>query len=471
MEQIYFGSRAPGKVLFMPPEATSDNPHYTESMDIFSLGVLEMEIITQSYPSLLVYSLGVVPEVQQRANDLKDMTDDHPLKFFVLKCVNDCTENIDYKEQPDIDHDISFLKIYKSLPTSENPASLQDKDVQGYLETQASQETVVVGPNQTVLRTTETDGNVDKHLFLPLISLPQGHPSIGNRSVEEVVREYRRLNKQELNVTRTTGDNHSRVCPLAGQSEYVGTTGSSGSYDKPLSCSHVQEATTSIQCQTQLETELQQMKEDHQKLLEKYTQMKETLARLDKLEVQRKVEQQTWGDQRNQEVKRTFSEFWQHPHNYVSGTHHDDAYVRHKASDEMIWSSSDSSLEWRTVGNIYTQHGIYIENLDIRPHSFPFYGEVIDPIPSQVKFHRASSRGISLPLSEYYEKQLQDCEEFLSSVEERGKQDTALEELIAHVKKKISSLRTELEKSITKLQVQCDVLLLCIIWDGLVTNG
>jgi hypothetical protein len=358
-----------------------------------------------------------------------------------------------------------------SLPTSENPASLQDKDVQGYLETQASQETVVVGPNQTVLRTTETDGNVDKHLFLPLISLPQGHPSIGNRSVEEVVREYRRLNKQELNVTRTTGDNHSRVCPLAGQSEYVGTTGSSGSYDKPLSCSHVQEATTSIQCQTQLETELQQMKEDHQKLLEKYTQMKETLARLDKLEVQRKVEQQTWGDQRNQEVKRTFSEFWQHPHNYVSGTHHDDAYVRHKASDEMIWSSSDSSLEWRTVGNIYTQHGIYIENLDIRPHSFPFYGEVIDPIPSQVKFHRASSRGISLPLSEYYEKQLQDCEEFLSSVEERGKQDTALEELIAHVKKKISSLRTELEKSITKLQVQCDVLLLCIIWDGLVTNG
>jgi hypothetical protein len=76
-----------------------------------------------------------------------------------------------------------------------------------------------------------------------------------------------------------------------------------------------------------------------------------------------------------------------------------------------------------------------------------------------VKFHQASSRGVlelnddkRLPLSECYEQRLHDCEEFLSSVEDRGKHDAALEELIAHVKKKISSLRTELEKSITKLQ-------------------
>ena len=133
----------------------------------------------------------------------------------------------------------------------------------------------MVGLNQTVMCTPETDGNVDKHLFLPLTpaSLQQGHPSMGNRSVEEVVEENERL-KQELNVMRTTRDKHSKVCPLAGQSEYVGTTGSSGSYDKPLSCSLVQEATTSIQRQTQLETELLQMKEDHQKLLEEYTQMK-----------------------------------------------------------------------------------------------------------------------------------------------------------------------------------------------------
>ena len=47
--QLYYGSQAPGSILFMPPETFKDNPHYTESVDIFSLGVLIVEVATQSF--------------------------------------------------------------------------------------------------------------------------------------------------------------------------------------------------------------------------------------------------------------------------------------------------------------------------------------------------------------------------------------------------------------------------------------
>ena len=46
----YFDDRAPGVIPYMPPEALVDRPHYNEKIDVFSLGVLMLEIATQ-YPS------------------------------------------------------------------------------------------------------------------------------------------------------------------------------------------------------------------------------------------------------------------------------------------------------------------------------------------------------------------------------------------------------------------------------------
>ena len=104
MNDIYFISQTPGNLRFMSPEATSDNPHYTESVDIFSLGVLAVQVATQSEPSPSVHGIGVVPEVERRARDLKKMGDGHPLKPLVLKCLKD-----NYKERPDIDHVVANL--------------------------------------------------------------------------------------------------------------------------------------------------------------------------------------------------------------------------------------------------------------------------------------------------------------------------------------------------------------------------
>ena len=91
----YFSTGQPGAVPFMPPEALSEKPHYTEKIDTFSLGVLMLEVTTGRYPSVKLAGIGLQPEVVRRRGDLSRLADDHPLKPFILECLKD-----DYKERP-----------------------------------------------------------------------------------------------------------------------------------------------------------------------------------------------------------------------------------------------------------------------------------------------------------------------------------------------------------------------------------
>ena len=49
-------------MVFMPPEALCQNPHYNEKVDIFSFGVLMLEIATQQEPQPGMEGIGIVPE-------------------------------------------------------------------------------------------------------------------------------------------------------------------------------------------------------------------------------------------------------------------------------------------------------------------------------------------------------------------------------------------------------------------------
>ena len=91
----YFSTGQPGAVPFMPPEALSEKPHYTEKIDMFSLGVLMLEVATGRYPSVKLVGIGMQPEVVRRRGDLSRLADGHPLKPFILECLKD-----DYKERP-----------------------------------------------------------------------------------------------------------------------------------------------------------------------------------------------------------------------------------------------------------------------------------------------------------------------------------------------------------------------------------
>ena len=109
MQFIYSGSRPPGN-LFMPPEATANNPQYTESVDIFSIGVLAVEVTTQSPPSPSIHGIGITDEVERRTEDLVKMENSHRSKPLVLKCLQN-----NYKDRPNIDQVLSELYIVSSF--------------------------------------------------------------------------------------------------------------------------------------------------------------------------------------------------------------------------------------------------------------------------------------------------------------------------------------------------------------------
>ena len=92
----FLNTRQPGAVPFMPPEALHPTSHYTEKIDMFSLGVVMLEVATGRQPSPGIIGIGTQPEVVRRSQDLSKLPDyHHPLRPIILECLKD-----DYKERP-----------------------------------------------------------------------------------------------------------------------------------------------------------------------------------------------------------------------------------------------------------------------------------------------------------------------------------------------------------------------------------
>ena len=95
-QDLYLTSDQPGMVIFMPPEALRvGNCKYDESLDIFSLGVLMLEIATQEQPVPSLTGIGTIPEIKRREKHIQKLGDLHPLKPFIVLCLSD-----DRKERP-----------------------------------------------------------------------------------------------------------------------------------------------------------------------------------------------------------------------------------------------------------------------------------------------------------------------------------------------------------------------------------
>ena len=81
----FFSTLIPGAPLYMPPEAImcvgNDQARYTESVDIYSLGVLAVVVATGSPLDLHVSD--------RREEYLKRMGKNHPLKPLVKKCLQE----------------------------------------------------------------------------------------------------------------------------------------------------------------------------------------------------------------------------------------------------------------------------------------------------------------------------------------------------------------------------------------------
>ena len=111
-------TRCPGNPQYMSPEALDEAKTYTAKLDIFSFGVIVIQILTRLFPNptdrFCVISIPelneeirrVVPETERREAHLKLIPDTHSLKPLALQC----------------------LKKEKEHPQKENEHSLNKED-------------------------------------------------------------------------------------------------------------------------------------------------------------------------------------------------------------------------------------------------------------------------------------------------------------------------------------------------------
>ena len=95
-------AQCPGTLAFMPPEALCPKPSYTDKFDIFSAGVLIIQVISRKYPAPTDAMKIVddttaptgrkilfVPELERRANDISLVPSDHTLFPIARHCLKD----------------------------------------------------------------------------------------------------------------------------------------------------------------------------------------------------------------------------------------------------------------------------------------------------------------------------------------------------------------------------------------------
>ena len=100
-------TECPGTLAYMPPEVFVKAPSYSDKIDVFSTGVLIVQIITRKFPTPTDAHRRVrdskykgeilvpVPELERRENDLCGVFMTHPLRAMALECLKD-----DDKERP-----------------------------------------------------------------------------------------------------------------------------------------------------------------------------------------------------------------------------------------------------------------------------------------------------------------------------------------------------------------------------------
>ena len=128
----------PGTTVYMPPEALTSPPCYSNKLDCFSYGVLMVQIATQKFPNpgdgttffqdsrfptgrIIV----LIPEIERRKKDIDLIDPDHPLRPVAIHCLNDI--ETERPSTDDLCEQLTSLKRYAhSVEQSRNQtASVQ----------------------------------------------------------------------------------------------------------------------------------------------------------------------------------------------------------------------------------------------------------------------------------------------------------------------------------------------------------
>ena len=95
-------TQCPGTPAYMPPEAMRAKPRYSDRLDVFSLGVLIIQIISRTFPAPsdaeIVKKDPLSPtgevgfpvsELERRKKDIDKVPSDHALLTIALQCLKD----------------------------------------------------------------------------------------------------------------------------------------------------------------------------------------------------------------------------------------------------------------------------------------------------------------------------------------------------------------------------------------------
>ena len=114
-------TRAPGNLIYMPPEALTDDPQYGLPLDIFSFGVVALFTLTQSFPAHVkpqvyrdAFGRSIFrSELERRADYIKKLYIQFDVKHPLVVMVTKCLKN-DPASRPTINLVMSMLDDVRS---------------------------------------------------------------------------------------------------------------------------------------------------------------------------------------------------------------------------------------------------------------------------------------------------------------------------------------------------------------------
>ena len=148
----------PGTLAFMPPEALLPKPIYSDKIDVFSTGVLMVQIVTRKFPNpgdahktvsdpKYVAKIQVpIPELERRNGDLLGVYLTHPLRPIALDCIKDdegnrptaaglCTLLAGLKSTPEYASSLSnYQQQVIALPPLKSAVDMRDTEIAALVE-------------------------------------------------------------------------------------------------------------------------------------------------------------------------------------------------------------------------------------------------------------------------------------------------------------------------------------------------
>ena len=141
-------TQCPGTPAFMAPEALLAKPRYSDKLDVFSAGVLIIQIATRRYPTpgeskyerpFPESPTGVIeipiPELERRQADINRITATHPLLPVALNCIKD-----NKGQRPSATELCQQLAALKEAPAYAESVQESQQEATGQQETRASLE-------------------------------------------------------------------------------------------------------------------------------------------------------------------------------------------------------------------------------------------------------------------------------------------------------------------------------------------